>query len=50
MPDSPYPVGFSIEAHAERDGEDTVTVTLPWFMETTNGETQLTMANADLLP
>ena len=50
MPDSPYPVDFSIEADAELDGEDRVTVTLPCFMETTTGETRLTIAKADLLP
>jgi hypothetical protein len=50
MPDSPYPVDFSIKADAELDGEHRVTVTLPWFMETTSGETRLTMSNADLLP
>jgi hypothetical protein len=50
MPDSPYPVEFAIEADAELDGEDKVRVTLPWFMDTTNGEARLTLSNAELLP
>jgi len=49
MPDSTYPVEFAIEADAELDGEGKARVTLPWFMETTTGETRLTLSNADVL-
>jgi hypothetical protein len=44
--DAPFPVDFDIEAEAEPLNDSMVRVTLPWFMETTEGETQLLLSKA----
>lgn len=48
--DAHFPVGFWIEAEPQEQSGELVTITLPWSMSTTEGETQLTMSRALLRP
>lgn len=48
--DAQFPIEFWIEAESRDSDEGWAIVTLPWHMETTKGETELTLSRESLLP
>ena len=46
--DAPFPLKVRIEAETHEATDGNVTITLPWHMQTTTGETELTLSEDQL--